>query len=145
MLLTGAWPCGVNMRSKSFAWETILLLSIRLRLIPRGDFSSRGFPNQKGVQREPKCVMYSPCCLVSHGFSVCLVIGFLSVYSSDFCLSDHRIFVCLVSSFRCNGLATLALAGPSGPRAGASRPLRALRARRAGASECAWMRNLLTC
>ena len=31
--------------------------------------------------------------------------------------------VCLVSSFRYNGLATLALAGPSGPRAGPSGPL----------------------
>ena len=50
------------------------------------------------------------------------------------CLVPNFI-VCLVSSFRYNGLATLALAGPSGPRAGPSGPregpsgpLRALRA-----------------
>ena len=55
-----------------------------------------------------------------------------------YCLSSHQIYclssrehlVCLVSSFRYNGLATLALVGPSGPHAGASRPLRALRARK---------------
>ena len=47
------------------------------------------------------------CCIFA-----CLVPGFI---------------VCLVSSCRYNGLATLALAGPSGP-------LRALRARRAGPS-----------
>ena len=46
-----------------------------------------------------------------------------------YCLSSRGHFVCLVSSFRYNGLATLALAGPSGPRAGPSGPLRALRAR----------------
>ena len=51
-----------------------------------------------------------------------------------YCLSSRGHFVCLVSSFRYNGLATLALAGPSGPRAGPSGPLRALRARRAGPS-----------
>ena len=49
------------------------------------------------------------------------------------CLVPGSI-VCLVSSFRYNGLATLALAGPWGPRAGSSGPLRALRARRAGPS-----------
>ena len=42
--------------------------NIWLRRIPRGGFSSWGFLNQKGVQREPKCVIYSPCCLSSHGF-----------------------------------------------------------------------------
>ena len=41
---------------------------------------------------------------------------------------------CLVSGFSYNGLATLALAGPSGPRAGPSGPLRALRARRGRAA-----------
>ena len=51
-----------------------------------------------------------------------------------YCLSSREHLVCLVSSFRYNGLATLALAGPSGPRAGPSGPLRALRARRAGPS-----------
>ena len=57
-------------------------------------------------------------------------------YVQYFCLFTRWIFVrlvpgfivCLVSSCRYNGLATLALAGPSGPRAGASRPLWALRA-----------------
>ena len=72
--------------------------------------------------------------LSSRWILVCLVDGFLSVLSMDFCLSSHGHFVCLVSSFRYNGLATLALAGPSGPRAGPSGPLRALRARRAGPS-----------
>ena len=33
------------------------------------------------------------------------------------------MFACLVGSFRYNGLATLALAGPSVPRAGPSGPL----------------------
>ena len=61
-------------------------------------------------------------------------------YVRQFRLSSHRIYclssrghlVCLVSSFRYNGLATLALAGPSGPRAGPSGQLQALRAHRAG-------------
>ena len=53
------------------------------------------------------------------------------------CLVPNFI-VCLVSSFRYNGLATLALAGPSGPRAGPSGPLQALRARRAGPSGPHW-------
>ena len=47
-------------------------------------------------------------CLSSRSIFVCLVFGFI---------------VCLVSSFRYNGLAALALAGPSGPTG------RALRAR----------------
>ena len=47
-------------------------------------------------------------------FFVCLVPNFIA---------------CLVSSFRYNGLATLALAGPSGPRAGPLGPLQALWAR----------------
>ena len=46
--------------------------------------------------------------------------------------------VCLVSSFRYNGLAMLALAGPSGPRAGPKGPLPALRARRALPSGPHW-------
>ena len=50
-------------------------------------------------------------------------------YAWHLCLSIHWHLVCLVGSFRYNGLATLALAGPSGPRAGPSGPLRALRAR----------------
>ena len=50
-------------------------------------------------------------------------------YVWHLCLSSHWHLVCLVGSFRYNGLATLALAGPSGPRAGPQGPLRALRAR----------------
>ena len=53
-------------------------------------------------------------CVFSRGIFACLVSEFIA---------------CLVSSFRYNGLATLALVGPSGPRAGPSGPLRALRAR----------------
>ena len=56
-------------------------------------------------------------CLSSRWIFACLVAGFI---------------VCLVSSSRYNGLATLALLGPSGPRAGPSGPLRALWARREG-------------
>ena len=52
-----------------------------------------------------------------------------------YCLSSRGHSVCLVSSFGYNGLATLALAGPSGPRAGSSGPLWALRARR---GDCLW-------
>ena len=51
-----------------------------------------------------------------------------------YCLSSRWHFVCLVDSFRYNDLATLALAGPCGPRAGPLGPLRALRACRAGPS-----------
>ena len=51
-------------------------------------------------------------------------------------MSSQGHFVCLVCSFRYNGLATLALAGPSGPRAGPSGPLRALQARRGRACIC---------
>ena len=38
-------------------------------------------------------------------------------------MSSRGHFVCLVFSFRYNGLATLALAGPSDPRVGPSGPL----------------------
>ena len=78
--------------------------------------------------------------------------AFLPVQSMVFCLSCPRIFVrlvlgfivCLVSSFRYNGLATLALAafgrvralrarcGHFGPAAGPPGPLQALRARTGG-------------
>ena len=63
-----------------------------------------------------RCVMRSIFCLSSRQF---------------YCLSSRGHFIRLVDSFRYNGLATLALAGPSGPRAGPSGPLRALRARNA--------------
>ena len=60
---------------------------------------------------------------VIHGFFVCLVANFIV------CLV-RGLVVCLVSSFRYNGLATLALAAfGSVRRAGAARPLQALRAR----------------
>ena len=64
-----------------------------------------------------QCIMAVLCvAFVVHlvpNFIVCLVVGT--------CLSSPGRFVCLVGSFRYNGLATLALAGPSGPQ----RPLRA--------------------
>ena len=50
-------------------------------------------------------------------------------YVQHFCLYSLLHLVCLVGSFRYNGVATLALAGPSGPRAGPSGQLWALRAR----------------
>ena len=61
---------------------------------------------------------------------VCLMCGIFVCLVAVFCLSSRWIFVCLVrgfivclvSSFRYNGLATLALAGPSGPRVGPSGP-----------------------
>ena len=71
-------------------------------------------------------------------FFVCLVPNFCLSSSEFHCMSSHGHFVCLVSSFRYNGLATLALAGPSGPRAGPSGPLRALRARKAGPAGRHW-------
>ena len=71
-------------------------------------------------RRHLNAVVHFRC--VTHGFFVCLVANFILCLVPDF-------IVCLVSSFRYNGLATLALAGPSGPRVGPSGPLRALRAR----------------
>ena len=67
-----------------------------------------------------RCVVYSLFCPSSHQF---------------YCPSSGWHLACLVGSFRYNGLATLALAGPSSPRAGPSGPLRALRARR---GDCLW-------
>ena len=62
-----------------------------------------------------RCLTCSICCLSRPQF-YCL--------SSPrfYCLSSRGHFVCLVDSFRYNGLATLALACPSGPRAGPSGP-----------------------
>ena len=75
----------------------------------RGYFNPHPLINALKGGRHLNALVHFRC--VIHGFFVCLVTIFIV------CLVPGFI-VCLVSSFRYNGLAMLALAGPSGPCAG---------------------------
>ena len=92
--------------------------------------AQRDHAELSGVLSHPPYICTRKGCNIMHwrllcanNAVICMALG-LS-YVQQFCLYSRWHTACLVGSFRYNGLATLALAGPSGPRARPSGPLRA--------------------